>query len=79
VDPDTATLSLMVTLQDLAAYGAQVVVATHSPMLTALPGATVVELGDHGVRNTRWENLDLVRNWQAFLDRPGAYIDRLLG
>jgi predicted ATPase len=74
----TATLSLLVTLQDLASSGAQVVVATHSPVLTALPGATIIELGEHGMRPARWGNLDLVRNWQAFLDRPGAYIDRLL-
>jgi predicted ATPase len=74
----TATLSLIVTLQDLASSGAQVVVATHSPMLTALPRATIIELGEHGMRPARWGNLDLVRNWQAFLDRPGAYIDRVL-
>ena len=75
----TSTLSLLVMLHDLASSGAQVVVATHSPILTALPGATIIELGEHGMRPSRWGDLELVRNWQAFLDRPGTYLNRLLG
>jgi predicted ATPase len=47
----TSTLSLMARLAALAEAGAQVVVATHSPVLTALPGATVLELGEHGIHS----------------------------
>jgi predicted ATPase len=36
----TATLSLVLRLSDLVALGAQVVVATHSPVLAALPACT---------------------------------------
>ena len=32
-------------LHDLAAEGSQVVVASHSPVLTAIPGATLLEIG----------------------------------
>ena len=74
----TSTLSLVATLDDLRQQGSQVVVATHSPLLTALPGAAILELGEHGIRRTAWAELDLVRHWRDYLDRPGRYLDRLL-
>ena len=38
----------------------QVVLATHSPVLAAIPGASVLELGEHGIRPTTWDELDVV-------------------
>ena len=35
-------------LHDLAAAGSQTVVATHSPIVAAIPGATLLELGPLG-------------------------------
>jgi len=74
----TSTLSLMARLDALRNDGAQVVVATHSPVLTALPGATILELGEHGIRRAAWEDLEIVEHWRRFLDRPAAYLDPLL-
>jgi len=74
----TSTLSLVARLDALRGTGAQVVVATHSPVLTALPGATILELGDHGIRRTSWDDLEIVANWRQFLDRPGTYLSALL-
>jgi predicted ATPase len=74
----TSTLSLMARLADLAEAGAQLVVATHSPVLTALPGATVLELGEHGIRTTAWSKLAVVDHFRAFLDRPDRYLHHLL-
>lgn len=58
--------------------GAQVVLATHSPVLTAVPGATVVQLGDHGLRETTWGDLDVVINYRLFLADPGRYLRHVL-
>ncbi|HET6533535.1 MAG TPA: AAA family ATPase [Actinoplanes sp.] len=74
----TSTLSLMARLDALRAAGAQVVVATHSPLLTALPGATILELGEHGIRRTTWDELAIVGHWRHFLERPGAYLTAVL-
>jgi len=74
----TSTLSLVSRLADLAEAGAQIVVATHSPVLTALPGATVLELGEHGIRPTEWSELALVEHFRTFLDRPDRYLHHLL-
>jgi predicted ATPase len=75
----TSTLSLLGRLDALRAAGSQAVVATHSPLLTALPGATILELGEHGIRRVEWQDLEIVAHWRRFLDRPAAYLDPLLG
>jgi predicted ATPase len=74
----TSTLSLVARLSDLRAEGAQLVIATHSPLLTALPGATILELGDFGIRKSPWDQLTIVANWRRFLTHPPTYLDRLL-
>ena len=75
----TSTLGLLGRLDALRSDGAQIVVATHSPLLTALPGATILELGAHGIRHAAWDELEIVAHWRGFLARPGAYLDALLG
>ncbi len=74
----TSTLSLVARLEALRADGAQVVVATHSPLLTALPGATILELGEHGIRRVAWDELEIVAHWRHFLNRPDAYLEAAL-
>jgi predicted ATPase len=73
----TSTLSLMSSLLSLAADGGQVLCATHSPVLAALPGATLLEVGEWGYRETTWEELDLVWHWRRFLGSPEAYLRHL--
>jgi predicted ATPase len=74
----TSTLRLAAHLDTLRLAGAQVVVATHSPLLTALPGATILELGEHGIRRATWDDLELTNRWRLFLTDPGAYLRHLL-
>ena len=75
----TSTLSLVARLDELRAEGAQAVVATHSPLLTALPGATILELGPHGIRRASWDELEIVAHWRRFMERPDAYLAAVLG
>lgn len=71
-------LALLVVLQDLVARGSQVLCATHSPLLLALPGATLLEVGEHGVRPAAYDDLDVVRDWRSFLDSPDRFLRHLL-
>ncbi|MFF5079959.1 AAA family ATPase [Actinoplanes sp. NPDC000266] len=73
----TSTLGLLGMLEELRASGAQVVIATHSPLLTALPGATILALGDDGIRRAAWDDLEIVANWRGFLASPTAYLRHL--
>jgi predicted ATPase len=54
------------------------VVATHSPIIAAVPGASILELGDWGIRPARWEELHLVSAWRRFLTDPDSYFRHLL-
>jgi predicted ATPase len=73
----TGTLSLIATLGDLVRSGAQVVIATHSPLLAALPGARVVEVGPWGLRDTEWAELELTASWRQFLGDPRSFLRHL--
>ena len=71
-------LGLLSLLDTMRREGSQVVVATHSPLLTSLPDATLLELGDHGIRQAEgWEDLELVRSWRSFLDAPPRFLRHL--
>jgi predicted ATPase len=74
----TGTLSLVAMLSDLVAGGAQVVVATHSPVLAALPGARLLEVGDWGLREAEWTALELTANWRDFLQDPESFLRYLV-
>ncbi|MDP5184577.1 AAA family ATPase [Blastococcus sp. BMG 814] len=73
----TGTLSLVARLGDLVSQGAQVVVATHSPVLAALPGARLLEVGPWGLRETSWDDLELTASWQQFLTDPRSFLRHL--
>ncbi|WP_368496710.1 AAA family ATPase [Herbiconiux sp. A18JL235] len=74
-----STLRFIAQLDELVRAGAQVVCATHSPVLAALPGATILELGEWGIRETTWEELEIVAHWRGFLDAPGRYLRHIVG
>jgi predicted ATPase len=73
-----SSLSLVALLHDLAAAGGQVIVATHSPVVAAVPGARILELGDWGIRPASWEQLELVASWRQFMARPQSFLRYLL-
>ncbi len=73
----TSTLGLVAVLQRVVAAGGQVLCATHSPVLAAMPGARILEVGHWGLREAEWADLDLVRHWRAFLAAPERYLRHL--
>jgi len=66
-------LALLALLDTMRAEGSQVIVATHSPILASLPGASIFEIGDWGLREAAYDDLDLVRSWRHYLADPGAF------
>lgn len=75
----TGCLALVDRLHTIGSRpGAQAVVATHSPIVASVPGATLLEVGDWGVRESAWEDLDLVRHWRSFLDEPQRYLRHVI-
>lgn len=71
-------LGLVSLLDTMRREGSQVIVATHSPLLVSLPGATLLELGDHGIRRAEsFDDLELVGHWRNFLKSPERYLRHL--
>jgi predicted ATPase len=73
-----SSLTLLRTLHDVAADGGQVLCATHSPVVASLPGARILEVGPWGLRETAWDDLELVHHWRAYLAAPGRYLRHVL-
>ena len=70
-------LALTAFLLERLEAGCQVLLSTHSPVLAALPGARILEAGEHGLREARWEDLETVDHWRRFLAGPERYLRHL--
>ncbi len=70
----TGALALLAIVARAARDGAQFVIATHSPILLACPGARVYELSDDGVAQTAYDDLEAVRFTRGFLEAPERYL-----
>lgn len=84
LDEPEAALSFASCLQlvwlphELGRSGAQIIRATHSPALAALPGAEAIEVGDHGMRPAGWRDLELVDHWRRYLNDPWACLRHIV-
>ncbi|MFI1825329.1 ATP-binding cassette domain-containing protein [Streptomyces sp. NPDC020412] len=74
----TSCLQLVGLMHELGKSGAQIVCATHSPILASTPGADIVEVGDHGFQRARWEELELVDHWRRYMSNPNAYLRHIV-
>ncbi len=70
----TASLTLLQLIRERQRNGLQTVMATHSPILARAEGAKLVEAGEWGLRESTWEDLDMVDHWRRFLDDPQRYL-----
>jgi predicted ATPase len=70
-------LTLLLRMRELVADGSQFILATHSPVLMAYPGATIYTLAESGPRKTPFDDVDHVRLTRDFLAHPDAYLRHL--
>ena len=67
-------LALLVMMQEMTAQQAQFIIATHSPMLLAYPGARIYSFDSAPVREVPFEELDHVVLMREFLKAPERYL-----
>jgi predicted ATPase len=73
-------LALLALLQDMTGEGeSQFIIATHSPLLMAFPGATIYSLDGGAPQRVAWADLEHVALTRDFLNDPGAFLRRLGG
>ena len=73
----TSQLALLAMLQDMVKDGGQFVVATHSPILLALPGAAIWSFDEQPPRRVRYDETEHVRVTLDFLRAPERYLRHL--
>jgi len=71
-------LTLLALIAEEARAGSQFVIATHSPILLALPGARIYTFDELPVRETRYGELEHVTLTRDFLAAPQRYLRHLL-
>jgi len=70
-------LSFLSLLKEMEASDSQVVMATHSPILLAYPGADIVGFDTTPLARVRYEDLEHVTLTRDFLRDPEAYLRHL--
>ena len=68
-------LRLMRNIKELVDNDSQFIIATHSPILMAFPGAEVLELSDEGITSISYKDTEHYIVTKRFLDAP----ERMLG
>lgn len=70
-------LALLVMMQDMVAQQAQFIIATHSPMLLAYPGARIYSFDRGPIDEVPYAELDHVVLMREFLNQPERYLRAL--
>jgi hypothetical protein len=71
-------LALLALLREMRGAGeSQFIIATHSPILMAFPGATIYVLDGGTPRRVAWGDLEHVTLIRDFLNDPHAFLRRL--
>lgn len=68
-------LSMMMTF--VREHGIQVIMATHSPIMMAFPGATLLNLRGGEIEDVAFDEIEHVSVMRSFLSDPDAYIRHL--
>ena len=70
-------LSFLALLKELVAADGQAIIATHSPILLAFPGAVILSFDGDTITRVAYEDLDHVRLTRDFLADPEAFLRHL--
>ncbi|MBO0724203.1 MAG: AAA family ATPase [Blastocatellia bacterium] len=70
-------LALMSMMKEMIDQDAQFIIATHSPILMAFPGARILNFDDHPVRQVNYDDVEHVSLTRAFLNNPQSFLRRL--
>ncbi|MCW5557971.1 MAG: AAA family ATPase [Verrucomicrobiae bacterium] len=71
-------LSVLTLLHRLVYHRSQLIIATHSPILLSYPHARLYEFGEHGIRETRYEETEHFQVTRDFLNRHERMLEILL-
>lgn len=71
-------LTLMAEIHELVKNNSQFIIATHSPILMAFPGAEIFSFTEQGICSVAYEETEHYQVTKAFLDNPERMLKNLL-
>jgi predicted ATPase len=71
-------LAFLSILNDMVRQGSQYIIATHSPIIMAYPGAEIWSFDEGFIHSVDYDKLEHVTLTRAFLNDPAAYLTHLL-
>jgi predicted ATPase len=72
-------LTCLRRIHELVQQDSQFIIATHSPIVLAYPGARIYNLGDDGIEAVEYEDAEPVRLTESFLNGRERFLQALLG
>jgi predicted ATPase len=70
-------LGLLGLIREMVDDNCQFIIATHSPILMALPGASIIDVSNGTFAETAFDEVEHVKITKRFLNNPEAYLRHL--
>jgi predicted ATPase len=70
-------LAFISALKQMVAQDSQFIIATHSPIIMAFPGSTILSFDQAQIKQVGYDELEHVQLTRAFLNNPNAYLKYL--
>ncbi len=74
LSPSKQLMLIYFIKEHLEKFNSQFIIATHSPMLMAYPGANIYEISESGMEQTALEDTEHYSITKSFLNNPEAYL-----
>lgn len=71
-------MTLMAEMHRLVRKDSQLIIATHSPILMAFPGAQVLQIDESGIHEVDYRQTEHYRITRRFLENPNSILTELL-
>ena len=71
-------LTLMAEINGLVKKNSQFIIATHSPILMAFPGAQILEFSGNGIKSVGYEDTEHFKVTKGFLNNPEKMLHYLM-
>ena len=75
----TRQLTLLAQIDELVKQDSQFIIATHSPILMAYPGAEILEFSENGICSAAYRETEHYQVTRRFLENPERMLRYLLG
>ncbi len=74
----TRQMAMLCKIHELVNTGSQFIIATHSPILIAYPGAMVYEFSENGIATKKYKETDLFKSYAGFIKDSDNQVRYLL-